>query len=99
MKDVYGNTAVTRPFVGDADTLKFYEGAKRKYPDTYSVVNFSNAGIDDTYSIVLVYVEYYRPGRGLDRFYYEMFMDKIGEAARIKAIFANAKTIRKIPVN
>ena len=99
LKNNYDVYLQTKPFVADADTLKFYEAAKRKYPETYSVVNFSNVGIDDTYSTGLVYVEYYRPGRGLDRFYYEMVMDKIAEESRLHVPFTNVKTFRKIPVN
>lgn len=99
LKNSYDVYLQIKPFVADSDISKFYEAAKRKYPQTYSVVNFSNVGIDDTYSTGLVYVEYYRPGRGLDRFYYEMVMRKIAEGSKLHSEFTNVDTFRKIPVN
>lgn len=99
LRDGYDVPAAILSISGDADTLKLYEAAKRKYPDATAVVNFSNVGIDDTYSIGLVYVEFYQPDKGLDRFYYEMVMGKMAKSARAKANFYNVTSFRKIPVN
>lgn len=99
LENRYDVTVVTQPFLGEADILKFYKAAKRKYPKTKAVVNFSNISIDYADSIGLVYVEYYRPGRGSERFYYEMGLRKAPEMAESKASFSNVDTFRKIPVN
>ena len=91
----------TRPIIGysgSRDLAKFYEEAKRKNPDTKAVVCFSNIGIDDSYTKTLVYTEYYRPDKGLVKFYLLMKMELLQTKLNGDS-FSGVETFKMLQVN
>lgn len=65
-------------FNGSRDLAIFYKEARSKISETKAVVCFSNIGFDNDYSDILVYAEYYRPEKGLIKFYYKISnLDKL----------------------
>jgi hypothetical protein len=85
-------------YSGSRDMARFYEEAKRKHPETKAVVCFSNIGIDDSYTKTLVYAEYYRPDKGLVKFYLQMKMELLQEKINGDS-FSGVESYKMIQVN
>jgi hypothetical protein len=94
----YPGTRAIIEYSGSRELEKFYKEAKRKYPDTQAVVGFSNIGIDDTYTTTIVYVEYYRPDKGLVKFYFLMKMELLMEKIQGDS-FSGVESFKMIQVN
>lgn len=95
LDEEYGVKAPVGGDKGDRDLKRFYEIIKRKYPDTKGVINFSKIGFDYG-SRGLVYAEFYRPEKGVVKFYLVIKFSDKEERILPGTIDANILGISKI---
>ena len=91
---------------GDRSLEKFFQTARQKKTDTKAVLGLSNLGIDDNYTTALVYVEFYRPALGLQKFFLQIelektvrYQTKTADGVINSGNYSEIKSFRKLPVD